>query len=505
MLPAAARLPDLDTYVNEEPYFVIHAARQTGKTTAIIAFAAHLREAGKAAVYVSLESSRGVPDVAAAEAIWLQRIRAAANAQLPLALRPSAEAPPVAAGAALGALLADWARAIGPVPVVLLLDEADVLAPAPLISLLSQLRDGFASRGPGRFPTSVALVGMRDLKDYLALAKGGAAANPGSPCNVKKASLTLRNFTQDEVGELYAQHTADTGQQFTPEAVERAFYWTQGQPFLVNALAYQCVGYARQVGDPRIESTVTADHMDQAKETLILSRTTHLDSLSYRLSEPRVSRVIQAIFLGDERINYRGDDFQYVLDLGLVRRGAQGPEIANPIYREVLTRELTYNEQMNLPEPQWRWRTAEGGLELSALMREFQSWWRRDAEIIEAEATEGYVEAAAHLAFMGFLQRVVNGDGRVTREYGAGRGRIDILVEYAGERHAIELKRVRPNDSLDTIRGDGVTQLSGYLDRLGLTEGWLVIFDQRKGRTWEQRIWSEVVVEGGRTLRLVGG
>lgn len=497
MLPPEERLPDLASYIDERLYFVIHAARQTGKTTAMIAFARELREARKVAVYVSLESSRGVPEVGAAEAIWIQRIRQAAEAQLHSAQRPAAEDPVAPAGAALGAMLAGWARSVGAVPIVLLLDEADVLDPGPMISLLSQLRDGFSTRGPGSFPTSVALIGM--------LAKGGVPANTGSPFNVKKASLTLRNFTQEEIGRLYAQHTADTGQEFTPEAVERAHYWTQGQPFLVNALAYQCVGYARQLGDPRIEGTVTADHIDQAKEQLILSRTTHLDSLSHRLKEARIAPIVRAILLGDERVDYRGDDFQYVVDLGLVGRSRQGAEISNPMYREVLTRELSYNEQMNLPEPTWRWRTAAGGLDMVALMQEFQLWWRRDAEIIEAEATEGYIEAAAQLAFMGFLQRVVNGEGRVTREYAAGRGRIDILVEYGGERQAIEMKRVRPNDGLDTIRAEGITQLCDYLDRLGLQEGWLLIFDQRKGRTWEQRIWNEDVAEGGRTLHLVGG
>lgn len=502
MLPPEERLPDLDVFVEEQLYFVVHAARQTGKTTAMIAFAKHLRAAGKAAVYVSLENTGVFEDVERAEAGWLEELREAARAQLPPNQCPPIDPPDAPTGSRLRSMLAQWASAVGPLPIVLLVDEADVLRGDALVSLLRQLRGGFATRGPGQFPTSVALVGMRDLRDYLTSAK----PNPGSPFNVKKASLTLPNFTNSEIGRLYAQHTEDTGQEFTAGAVERAYYWTQGQPFLVNALAYQCVGYARPLGDPRIEGAVTADDIDRAKEKLILSRTTHLDSLLYRLREPRVAPIIQAILLGAARIRYDDDDFQYAVDLGLVTPGPKGgADIANPLYREVLVRQLSYNTQMNLPEPGWRWRTATGGLDLPALMHEFQVWWRRDAEIIEAEATEGYVEAAAQLAFMGFLQRVVNGDGRVTREYAAGRGRIDILVEYAGERHAIELKRVRPNDGPDTIRAEGITQLCGYLDRVGLTEGWLVIFDQRKGRTWSQRMWNDDVEEGGRTLHIVGG
>lgn len=503
MLPPEERLPDLGSFVDEELYFVVRAARQTGKSTAMIAFARRLREAGKAAVYVTLENAGAFPDLERAEPVWLDSVRRHASLQLPEGMRPPPGDADASVGSRFNGLLARWAAVLGDTPLVLLLDEADVITGEAMISLLRQLRDGFATRGVGRFPTSVALIGMRDLRDYLMMAKDGVKPNPGSPFNVKKASLTLRNFTQAEVGRLYAQHTADTGQEFTPEAVERAFYWTQGQPFLVNALAYQCVGYARQLDDPRIEGTVTAQHIDEAKEKLILSRTTHLDSLSYRVKEERVAPILQAILLGEGEIDYEHDDFQYVLDLGLVRRGLDGAEIANPLYREVLVRQLSYNTQMNLKRPWWRWQSTDGGLDIPALMGEFQTWWRGHADVVAEHAPKGYAEAAAQIAFMGFLQRVVNGGGSVAREYAAGMGRIDLLVAFGEHRYVIELKRVGPKDGADRVRAEGVVQLGGYLDTLGLAEGWLVIFDQRKGRTWEQRIWSEDVVEGGRTLHLV--
>ncbi len=506
MLPAEERLPDLLSWVENELYFVLHAARQTGKTTAMIAFAKRLRELGKAAVYVTIENSRVYTDVAPAEAIWVHTLAEAAQSQLPEAQHPPGSMKDVPEGGRLRTMLKRWAQALGEVPLVLLIDEADVVTGDAMVNLLSQLRSGFSDRGPGCFPSSVALIGMRDLRDYLAQAKGGVPASPGSPFNIKKASLTLRNFNQGEVARLYAQHTTETGQEFTPEAVERAFYWSQGQPFLVNALADQCVGYARQLDDPRIEGTVTAAHIDSAKEKLILSRTTHLDSLGYKLREARVAPILEAVLLGDDDIDLASDDFQYVVDLGLVTRGARGgAEVSNPLYREVLVRQLSYNVQMNLPEPAWKWRTPEGGLDMPALMTEFQSWWAEHAEILRSRSKGSYTEAVAHLAFMGFLQRVVNGGGRVTREYGAGRHRIDLLVEFGGFRHAIELKRVRPNEAAATVRAKGLTQLGGYMDSLGLTEGWLVLFDQRPRLSWKQRIWREEVAVDGRTMHLVGG
>jgi hypothetical protein len=48
-------------------------------------------------------------------------------------------------------------------------------------------------------------------------------------------------------------------------------------------------------------------------------------------------------------------------------------------------------------------------------------WWRENAAIVEPHAPLGYHEAVPHIALMASLQKVVNGAGRITREYAAGR------------------------------------------------------------------------------------
>ena len=77
---------------------------------------------------------------------------------------------------------------------------------------------------------------------------------------------------------------------------------------------------------------------------------------------------------------------------------------------------------------------------------------------------------------MAFLQRVVNGGGRIEREYGLGRGALDLLVGWRGQRHAIEVKLRR-----DTRDGGGGARRRwrATSTRLGLDEGWLVMFDLR--------------------------
>ena len=504
MLPPEGRMPGLLRLVEQEQYFVVHAARQTGKTTAMRAFAARLRDLGYVALWATLEESQGVADPAMAEPLWLASLSRTAGYHLPAAQRPPAYSEFLASpvGQRLHDWLRAWCAALPTSPIVLLLDEADTVTGAAMVSLLRQLRAGFMDRAPGCFPVSIALIGMRDLRDYLMEARDGVPLSPGSPFNIKRASITLRNFDTTEVRDLLLQHTTETGQAWGEGAIERVNYWSAGQPFLTNALAQECT--EELVLDR--SQTITAAHVDDAKERLILARTTHLHSLSERLKEPRVARIVQAVLAGDTPLDvpYESDDFQYVVDMGLIRRGPDGAEASNPIYREILVRQLSYNTQESLPRPWWPWALPDGRLDFPALLDAFFGWWRENADELLSLRTP-YPEIVPHLALMAFVQRVVNGGGRVTREFAAGRGAIDLLIEYGPERFVLEIKRVRDRDSLESVREKGAAQLSRYLDTVGLAEGWLVIFDPRPGRTWADRLWQEDLERDGKVLRLRGG
>jgi len=179
---------------------------------------------------------------------------------------------------------------------------------------------------------------MRDVRDYKIASGGSDRLRTSSPFNIKAESLTLGDFTAAQVSALYQQHSDETGQVFTPEALQLAYQLTQGQPWLVNALARQAV----EVFAPERRADISPEIIERAKERLIERRDTHLDSLSERLHEERVRRVIQPILAGDELIEAPDDDRRFVIDLGLVRRVNGGNlQIANPIYQEVIPRVLT--------------------------------------------------------------------------------------------------------------------------------------------------------------------
>lgn len=480
MLPPEPRLPEVRQLLDEKQYFVLHAPRQSGKTTLFRSLAETLTGEGRyVAVHASCETGgpagsdveRGIQAVLRSVAAQAER------------LEPGLRPPPVAevltieADSRLAAYLRRWSE-ISPRPVVLFLDEIDALFDDTLISVLRQLRGGYADR-PEHFPHAVILVGLRDVRDYKARIRDGSSTlGTSSPFNIKSESLTLANFTADELAALYRQHSEETGQVFQAAALVRAFELTRGQPWLVSSLARQIV--TQEVPDRR--RAIEAADVDAAAEALIRRRDTHLDSLIDKLREPRVQRIIEPILAGELILGDRlDDDIAYVEDLGLVDRSGGHLEIANPIYHEVIPRALAGGTQYSIPHPTERYLTADGRLDMPKLLAGFFDFWREHGEAMMA--SQPYREVAFQLVVMSFLQRVVNGGGRIHREYAQGRGRMDLCVEWpsprsdAPQREALELKVWRDGrrDPLE----DGLDQLATYLEALDVERGALLLFDRR--------------------------
>jgi hypothetical protein len=495
-LPVLARLPDVRRLIDQQIYFVLHAPRQVGKTTSLLHLGRELTAEGAyVAVLVSMEVGSAFPhDPGAAELAILGAWRSWVEFALPPELQPPPW-PEAAPGARIAAALGAWARA-APRPLVVFLDEIDGLQDETLISVLRQIRDGYPRR-PDVFPHALALVGLRDVRDYKVASGGSDRLRTSSPFNIKSESLTLRNFNRDEVAALYGQHTAETGQAFTPEAVDRAFALTEGQPWLVNALARQLT----EVLVPDRAAAVTAGRVDEAAEILIRRQDTHLDSLIERLREPRVRAVVEPMLAGDELGDVPAEDLRFIQDLGLVRPSeAGGLVVANPIYREVIIRALASTARASLPQIPVTWLTPAGRLDKARLLASFLDFWRQHGEPLLCTAP--YHEVAPHLVMMAFLHRVVNG-GSIEREYALGSGRMDMCLRYAGETLGIEIKVWRPGQT-DPLR-QGLVQLDGYLASLGLDSGWLTIFDRRPGLApVEERLAvSEETSPGGRRITVI--
>ena len=481
------QLREIHTLVQRRRYFVLQAPRQTGKTSTLLALRKWLNRQGDyECVYANFEVGQAArEDVEQAMRAVLGELASRAQAGssgFPLEAWPHILAQTGPFGA-LGQILTAWSQAAAK-PLVLLIDEIDALIGDTLLSVLRQLRSRY-DRRPDEFPQSIVLCGVRDVRDYrIRAGSENETVSGGSAFNIKAKSLRLGDFSDTEVAHLLGQHEAETGQAFTEHARKVLWEQTQGQLWLVNALADEC---CEVVADRDIGETDVRD----AQERIVLRRETHLDQLADKLREERIRRVVAPLLSGGETRTFTARDIEYARDLGLLALKAP-LRIANPIYAEVVPRELTWAAQEELTQQAAWYVDAAGDLNISALLESFQAFFREHSQHWRQRFP--YQEAWPQLLLQAFLQRVVNGGGRVEREYGLGRGRIDLLIVWPQRertsRHAIECKVL--HRSLAETIAEGLEQTAGYMDRSAADSGHLVVFDRDDEKAWNDKIFHRV-------------
>jgi hypothetical protein len=555
---------DVSELIASQRYFVLHAPRQTGKTTSLLAMVKKINEEGRYhCVYMNVESAQTARDdvEAGMKAILTELCekieRFLGNAE------PLKELPKFLANSgghkALSSLLNSFCQKTDQ-PLVLFIDEIDALIGDTLVSVLRQLREGYTKR-PQAFPISVVLCGVRDVRDYRIHTSKGDIITGGSCFNIKAKSLLLGNFSQADIRELYEQHTAATGQVFEEDVYPKVWSLTHGQPWLVNALAHRATSEMKENRDR--SRPIILNIIEEAAEQLILERATHLDQLTDKLREERVRRVIAPMIAGEnwpEEMRPNPDDVQYVIDLGLIRQEDKRLSISNDIYREVIPRDLTYITQFNMashPEQPWYVNT-DGKLNITKLLTEFQRFFRENAESWLERFD--YKEAGFQLLLQAFLQRIVNGGGSIGREYALGSGRVDLLVRwrvktpvnvqaqggrarspksgltgppetplqanacfdstrYIGlerlqtpdpavrleQRFVLELKTIRKKTRTpERVLAEGLEQTARYAERSGAEEAHLIICDERPGRNWDEKIYERIERRGDREIHVWG-
>ena len=406
--------------VRDKKYFVRHAPRQTGKTSALLALC-DLLNSGQVGdfrcVYANVEAGQAMRENIA-EGIRTVLAELAFRASVTLDDETLEDLwPPllerVGPGQALRQALARWSMC-DPRPLVLLIDEIDALSGDTLLSALRLI--------PAR---------------------------------------------------------------------------TAGQPWLVNALCREACFDDRDGRDR--SRPITEQAILDAQERLILARVTHLDNLADKLREERMRRVVEPILAGADEMRCSEEDLAYACDLGLVARAADGPpRIANPIYAEVVPRHLSHVVQETLPQRMAWYVGADGGLDVAGLIASFQEFFREHSEHW-VQRFERYHEAGPQLLLQAHLQRIVNGGGRIEREYALGRGRTDLLIVWpqgGRERRFVVECKVRRGELERTVV-QGVEQTRDYVDRCGAEAGHLVVFDRDPERSWEEKIFRRASSEEG--------
>ncbi|WP_222424017.1 AAA-like domain-containing protein, partial [Desulfamplus magnetovallimortis] len=223
---------DVKMLIDTKRYFILHAPRQTGKTSTLLAIKDSLNNSKEyRAVYANIEAvqtarsnvERGIPSICT---IIARSINACTgeNRVTNWFYENSTRIP---VDDLLTQMLQFWSQLPAPdssknlpasdssnilpapdssnrlttpdsskkIPAILLLDEVDALVGDTLISLLRQIRAGYTDR-PSSFPQSIILCGVRDVRDYRMKQPDGEIITGGSAFNIKAKSLRMGNFTE---------------------------------------------------------------------------------------------------------------------------------------------------------------------------------------------------------------------------------------------------------------------------------------------------------------------
>lgn len=508
-------LEEIEQLIYQRKYFILHAPRQTGKTSCLLALRDYLNARGEfIAVYANVEAGQAMRNqvdevVKATAGTIAAEARLVLKSELPNdVLRKVVRDENTTGSNMLTTFLTAFCEALDR-PLVLFIDEIDALVGDSLVSVLRQIRAGYANR-PAHFPQTIILCGIRDVRDYRIVLSNQDIVTGGSAFNIKAESLHLGNFSKEEIRELYMQHTAATGQEFDEACFPLIWEATEGQPWLVNALGYEVTMRMKENRDRSIR--IIPEMIYRAQEQIIYRRDTHIDILIDKLREERVRNVIAPILAnedGEAEKQLKEDDIQYVVDMGLIVRD-KPLRIANAIYKEIIPRELTWARQQTLIQQSAWYINPDNSINMEKLLLDFQQFFRQNADSWIEKFD--YKESGPQLLLQAFLQRVVNGGGYIDREYGLGRGRTDLLITkpltdgYGGpfQRIVLELKILRGN--IDTTIQKGLEQTTGYMDTCGgtINEGHFILFDRTPGKPWEEKLWHRTEEYAGRKIEVWG-
>ncbi len=447
-------LKGLDLALNNR-YFTIWAPRQTGKSTYFGLLKNALQKEGYQVVTINLEDMKEASFSTVWEAFRIEF--EAAGIQLP----PTASS------------WGDFSNFIRTLPIaklVFIVDEVEGLNPDLLGQFLHAIRNLYHSREVHCLK-SVILVGVSNIT--------GVVGDNASPFNIAD-SLSVPYFTSEEVSELLAQHTTETGQRFEQRVTDKIFEITAGQPGLVNGFANQLVTRWEQEAEINYDHYLEVEHwysnvaidknfaniLNKAKEyqpfleTLLFTEA----EIPFRIDRPAIKAL---------HIN------------GLIRESARRTvEFWVPLYRKRLHNAFYpyingEKEALSAALIAREFFTPEGNLDIPKLMGYYKAYaLRRGFNVFREKDENGKFisevkESALIYSFETFLSAFVSvSRGQSYREADTGPGKSDLVLNIRGQEILFETKKYYSNVKFE----DGLHQLSQYARSLGLNKAVYVVF-----------------------------
>ncbi len=368
--------------------------------------------------------------------------------------------------------------------VILTIDEVDKSSDNQLfINFLAMLRDKYLVRDDEPTFHSIVLAGVHDIKSLKLRIRPETQRSYNSPWNIAANFNVKMEFSPEEIEPMLKDYVQETGVTMDIRAIsERIFYHTSGYPFLVSRL---CMIIDEKILPTKTEQTWTLDDVEQAVKMIVKEKNTNFDSIiKYLDNDPELYQIVKEVAVDSEKVafNHYNRQINLASTYGFFVDRKGYIEIHNRIYNDVLVSYMYTNlhiyELLKRSDFGGGYVNDDKTLDMEAIMLGFQSFMRKEYNKKERD----FLEKNGRLIFLAFVKPIINGVGHDFKEVQISEEkRLDVVLTYYKEKYVVELKLWRG----EKLHQKGLLQLTDYLQRLDLNEGYLIIFDHSEIKDWK--------------------
>jgi energy-coupling factor transporter ATP-binding protein EcfA2 len=507
MVDTSDKFKKIKDLIDFGEYFTINRPRQYGKTTTLQTMGQILRDTGEYIVFnISFE---GVgDDMFKNETIFapsfLEVLADNARYDAP-EMRPwlLEAAPKVDTMKMLANALTDMCHATDK-KVVVMIDEVDKSSNNQLfISFIAMLRDKYLERGKAKTFHSVVLAGVHDVKSLKLKLRPEEEKKFNSPWNIAVDFKIDMNFNPLEIESMLKDYVSEKAVVMDTQRIsERLFFYTSGYPYLVSKL---CKIVDEDILPTKDTSSWTEEDLANAVQMLLRDPdNVNFNTLFVNLEHnPDLYNLVAEIIFDNAQVDF--DPSVPHIHLGILYGLFAANEqnrlvIHNRIYRERIANYMVVKWQIqprkeakyNIGPYNFRGQFVDdtnNTLDMVTVLIKFQLFMREHNSAKNRE----FLEKDGRLLFMAFLRPVLNGSGYDFKEpQVSDEKRLDVVITFYQHRYLAELKLWYG----EVAHQKGLKQLSDYMDTMNLKEGYLVIFNHNKKKTWK----SEWIQYGGKKI-----
>ena len=486
MADVSVKLAQTQKMVEEGDYFIINRPRQYGKTTTLYSLAEILEKTGQYLVFnISFE---GIGDAIFQDEKlfakgFLELLSKSIKRRYPsqaVALLEMASG--VTNLSMVSDRITDFLETIDKKALVLI-DEVDKSSNNQLfVSFLAMLRNKYLDRRNSKTFHAVVLAGVHDVKSLKLKIRPDEEQKYNSPWNIAAEFKVDMNLLPPEIKPMLDDYMAEKGVKMdTKLMAERLFYYTSGYPFLVSKL---CKMMDEDVLPTKEIREWTEQDLEKTVRQLVLESNTNFETVIKNLeNNPDLYRIVYKMLIDVEFQDYNVHDpiISMGIMYGIIKNG-RGIKIHNKIYEELIYHYMTSKTKSHLSLAEYTigkdFKLKDNHLNMELVLLKFQAFMREQY----SKKDRDFLERHGRLVFLAFMKPILNGHGYDFKEPQISEERrLDVSITFYQHKYVAELKIWRGKAAHE----EGLTQLVDYLDRLELTEGYLVIFDHTEVKSWK--------------------